>query len=70
MKEAVEWVRQNNKPIDEFDCPKFDMKKPIMVDLIECGCVCSNHWGCHTWRHIMGTRDPEDPNVPEVIQFT
>lgn len=70
MKEAVEWVNKNYKPIPEYDCPKFDMPKPTMMDLQECGCICENHWACHTWRHLMGTRDPEDPLVPEVIQFT
>jgi hypothetical protein len=70
MAEAIEWVVQYQVKIPEYECPKFDMKHPTPKDLQECGSICENHWGCHTFRHLMGTRDPEDPNVPEVIQFT
>lgn len=56
MEEAKSWVEENRKLIDEQDCPKFDMKNPTEADIEECGNICVNHWACHTWRHLRGTR--------------
>ena len=70
MKEAVEWAYKNQKPIPEYDCPKFDMEHPIEKDLRECDTICENHWACHTWRHLRGSRDKPLENERVVIQFT
>jgi hypothetical protein len=70
MLEAIDWAMKNRTLINEMNCPKFDMKHPTEKDLKECGSICENHWGCHTWRHLRGSRDSEDANVREVVQFT
>jgi hypothetical protein len=57
MEEAIAWVKEHRIAIDEQDCPKFDMPNPIEKDVKECKIICSNHWGCHTFRHLRGTRD-------------
>ncbi len=56
MEEARRWANEHKKPIDEMDCPKFGMETPTEEDLEECGEICTNHWGCHTFRHLMGSR--------------
>ena len=68
MQDAIEWAFESQQPINEVDCPKFDMPHPTQNDLRECQSVCVNHWACHTWRHLMGSRDPKD--IKEVVQFT
>jgi len=60
MEEAKEWTMKNHEEIDEQDCPKFDMVNPKEVDLKECESICINHWACHTWRHLRGTRIPRE----------
>lgn len=56
MEDAKSWAEKNKQLIDEQDCPKLGMKKPTEKDLEECGIICKNHWGCHTFRHLRGTR--------------
>lgn len=56
MDEAKACVEKNKKPILELVCPKYDMENPTEADLEECGDICENHWGCHTYRHLRGTR--------------
>jgi hypothetical protein len=61
MKEAKAWMKRHRQLINELDCPKFDMQNPTEADLKECESICQNHWGCHTWRHLRGTRDISEP---------
>lgn len=71
MAEAKAWIRKYKLPINEFDCPKFDMKHPTEKDLQECESICQNHWVCHTWRHLRGTRDvPLITILREKVIFT
>jgi len=56
IEEAKDWVMKNKKLIDEQDCPKFDIENPTEKDLEECQSICINHWACHTWRHLRGSR--------------
>jgi len=57
MEEAKVWVKKHKQAINEMDCPKFGMKNPTEADLTECRSICQNHWACHTWRHLRGTRN-------------
>jgi len=67
MKEALEWVKKHKQFINELDCPKFDMPNPTEADLRECKSICQNHWTCHTWRHLRGTRD--ETEIREKVIF-
>ena len=56
IEEAKEWVRFNQKLIDDLDCPMRDLPEPTEDDLAKCEIICRNHWGCHTFRHLRGAR--------------
>ena len=32
---------------------------PTEEDLMECGQICVNHWACHTFRHLRGSRESD-----------
>jgi len=70
MAEAHVWVKKYQVKIPEYECPMFDKPHPKMRDLELCGSICESHWSCHTWGHLMGTREADDPLVPEVVEFT
>jgi hypothetical protein len=61
MEDAKAWAKATQQAIPEWDCPKFDMPNPTEADLKECQQICQNHWACHTFRHLRGTRDPDEP---------
>jgi hypothetical protein len=57
MEEARWWSIRNKKRIKEEECPMVNLPHPTTDDLQKCGMVCDNRWGCHTFRHIFGSRE-------------
>jgi len=57
MGEVESYVGRNGR-IKEYHCPNFNIKIPTQDDLDKCyhGSFCENMWGCHTFRHIYGSR--------------
>lgn len=67
MAEMKNFVQRVGKTVREWLCPNLDIEHPTIEHMKECenGAYCDNHWGCHTFRHIFGSREEVTTNVPE-----
>jgi hypothetical protein len=59
MDEMKHFVDREHKQVKEWLCPNLDIEHPTIEHMKECdnGAYCDNHWACHTFRHLFGSRE-------------